>query len=1728
MTEQMHYATYGRSRHRRRPDGHLRPRRRGEERAIRGGRDRDQKEAADPPPNEDSDSGNEAAMNRSRATSAATAPSLAAAATAGGPEGCYYIPKRVRICGMESPSREATSKSPMSCRSSSGGRGEDPPTHSKSPLRGDAQRRRRTKWDASTPSLTNKGISPPPTRGRRRSSPAPPPRAKPAPSPSPAASPSPRSSSCDVRPRVKLSRSQSWDGRTKHYDRNKLKSSRKSDAGHGSDGGYASAGGDTVASRLSKQLAAFDLNSQRNVTPIGRRRRSLSIGRRKNKTNPARNKKEGKEKKSSFNIKVKKDEAKSFLKEKVIPLMPVMNTNSCKKRSSRKQLESSDANFSSSSVKKGRGLGEDGSARKSDGSATYNSSSYDSDDDDSYYSCEESYYSDEEDSFYSHDESDGSDVDASSYYSSEEEKREPEGRRRSDHSSGEDKDKEDPEGRRRSYYSSNEDQEEPERRRRSYFSSDAEKDEPEGRRRSSRSSFLNACHDYHDKNKCERNEESRKITLPPKNRSCFYEEESGNEEYFSGSDSDRSFTSNDDEESFASEEDEECSKDGSYASHSSSSSRSRNGSIHSDRGGHGSMSDSSMNNEEVFCDEDSHASCSTGKSMNSNGRKSEEVGVTDSHTSRSTHNRMTIKSLGCRLKSRISNMRKDAEENDADYHTSQSSTCIGRSRPDRRIVIGKKDEEGSDAESRTSHSTTHSRRGTDADGHRGSHRSRSINSRKCEELDSHASQNTTHSRKIASGSRAMHVQRGSHRTMNINCRKDEEGSETYSRSSHSTCRGGLKSRRMQSHRSRKDEEEIDSDSDASCRGGLGSRSMQSHVSSNSRKHEEESDVESHSGNSTCRGGLNSRIIHSRMSSNIRKDEEENDANSHTSHSMRTSSSRHNPKSSSKGSDSNASPAQEKALKKAKYEVDDTSSHSSDETAVCPNDVATKEDFNESKQQLMDLLEENETLRTNVVKLRSDFETMLHHMNAIEDGNSEIADGDSISSDGNSLALEKIEEEEQKRKATKKSMDREKRLLSYDEADVQMIKEFVMEEKYKDMQSYQECIDGLLGENERLSSKVVALSKEREEILQEVHALQDSCSSSLNHKDDSLPDVVADPVTDGTGQHHLLTNEEMATSHNQTMEEIASLIRGIGTASNEDEERSDALEKEEQKRETDKDVIAMSDEIMQLVSKILAQRVPVAAAIQEDKITLDDEDSCKNSKPADAAEDNIETPLTANKGGSDKHRVSDYHESFSVCTVTSSDTCNGENIHLNKEGEMSSNSLFDGTSPSIVDPEGRFDDDDDNASALEIIYEYETGSEEVSETGSSFTSQRSAYNAYVGRYKDYHRDNGSCCEEIYSSCGEEGEYHYYPDEDVECPPRGYHRYSPSPSRHTSRSSSTASNKNVTNSEENDDPSYRRGKSVHSHCSTYAAASKSGRVSGVEQEESRSGQCNKDIYSNSKKSHIDDHTTAIDNFEDEQEELVKAIESHLTGSPLLGSPPSCGTSLSADVSLSEDMTHPSSSSCGTGSSTRECKGITITVVSRASRHVNFPSSPAHTYVTFFNATLMKSQVDAVLEEQFQETRDILESSVATHQRTTCPTTRSSRASKRKKYQGEYNGVGKRHGYGIYTSKNGNEYRGEWQHDKREGLGVVKIGNGDVFEGQFECNLKNGIGVYHYKDGECDLSQYKNDARIGDSIRYCKDRTQAFRLSDKDSPARISDTISLEEAAEVAKGMGTIVAC
>jgi len=835
----------------------------------------------------------------------------------------------------------------------------------------------------------------------------------------------------------------------------------------------------------------------------------------------------------------------------------------------------------------------------------------------------------------------------------------------------------------------------------------------------------------------------------------------------------------------------------------------------------------------------------------------------------------------------------------------------------------------------------------------------------------------------------------------------------------------------------------------------------------------------------------------------------------------------------------------------------------------------------SRQQHARLLEENETLRSSVVALRSDFEAMLEKMNSAMEAEEEDGGEGSISTDDDSRASHCLRRIEDARRSVTE------RLTAAERERGEKI------ERREDKRKYKECIDDLLSENERLYEKIVTLSQEREEILQEVRDLRDNDGGAIGGavavdslKNDGATAAVTDNEDDDQGSL-MLTDESVALSHNKAINDIASLIDGIAKDNDTEKDKADT----------------MGEEILSLVSKILSQREIVLDAKKE---TDGDDEKIPNgaTKTTNADKGKVfdRDDDDRDKGGersqeagprrpserSSQDRILESQdqncESFSVCTVNSSSSS------IDNGKEVSSNSLFDGTTPSVVDSrglsrgrgddDGNDDDDDDDDGALEIIYEYyssDSGDEgsfgKRSGSGSRRrTSMASASTAYHEYDKGHHNDDQDY-DAHYQD--EDDKTEYYSDEDVERPPQGYHWYSTT-SRHSSSRSRSRSASHRSSSDASSEESgssrmsallrrYRRVrscKSVHSHYSSHAPPSPEERIDIAS---SKTAVKTKGDNSLKVRELIDeDHIISMKSSEEfdyddgesqttqdeikidpKEQALAHAIESRLD-SPFLAKKQSLATarsccvdnfdnmpsvacaSMSASTSSMDDdaRSRPScsSSSSSIGESTRERKGICITVVSRSSRHISFPSSQSHTYVTFFRAAMSKNQVDAVLEEQFQETREVLEDSIATALQTNCSTA-SRKKKKKKKYQGEYNERHERHGYGIYTSGNRNEYRGEWQNDKREGLGVVRIGNGDVFEGQFERNFKNGIGVYHYKDGECDLSRYKDDARVGDSLRYSKDRKSAFLiLSSGDSSAR---AISLEDASEVAKGMGTVVA-
>ena len=108
---------------------------------------------------------------------------------------------------------------------------------------------------------------------------------------------------------------------------------------------------------------------------------------------------------------------------------------------------------------------------------------------------------------------------------------------------------------------------------------------------------------------------------------------------------------------------------------------------------------------------------------------------------------------------------------------------------------------------------------------------------------------------------------------------------------------------------------------------------------------------------------------------------------------------------------------------------------------------------------------------------------------------------------------------------------------------------------------------------------------------------------------------------------------------------------------------------------------------------------------------------------------------------------------------------------------------------------------------------------------------------------------------------------------------------------------------------------------------------------------------------------------------------------------------------------------------------------------------------------------------------------------------------------RYEGEWL-QGRRHGQGRQTyggrfpdGFGGDVYEGDWVQDKRDGHGVMQMANGDCFEGEWAGDLKHGRGTFFYQlhggvyegiwaEGVAKCGEYSNKADVGQGPRFLPD--------------------------------------
>lgn len=83
----------------------------------------------------------------------------------------------------------------------------------------------------------------------------------------------------------------------------------------------------------------------------------------------------------------------------------------------------------------------------------------------------------------------------------------------------------------------------------------------------------------------------------------------------------------------------------------------------------------------------------------------------------------------------------------------------------------------------------------------------------------------------------------------------------------------------------------------------------------------------------------------------------------------------------------------------------------------------------------------------------------------------------------------------------------------------------------------------------------------------------------------------------------------------------------------------------------------------------------------------------------------------------------------------------------------------------------------------------------------------------------------------------------------------------------------------------------------------------------------------------------------------------------------------------------------------------------------------------------------------------------------------------------YDGWFDDLGRYHGHGRLTWKNGDSYEGDFVHGRRHGRGLYKWGNSDrQYQGEFENNVRHGLGTFFYGAGNYYQGSFVNGHRHG----------------------------------------------
>ena len=82
----------------------------------------------------------------------------------------------------------------------------------------------------------------------------------------------------------------------------------------------------------------------------------------------------------------------------------------------------------------------------------------------------------------------------------------------------------------------------------------------------------------------------------------------------------------------------------------------------------------------------------------------------------------------------------------------------------------------------------------------------------------------------------------------------------------------------------------------------------------------------------------------------------------------------------------------------------------------------------------------------------------------------------------------------------------------------------------------------------------------------------------------------------------------------------------------------------------------------------------------------------------------------------------------------------------------------------------------------------------------------------------------------------------------------------------------------------------------------------------------------------------------------------------------------------------------------------------------------------------------------------------------------------------YEGDWDTITKRHGYGTFTWEDGSKYIGQWAFNKANGNGKYESKNGDVYEGNWVDDKACGFGTLTSDNGSVYAGEWKDDMQHG----------------------------------------------